>query len=106
VVFLVNHGSASAAEIVAGAIQVHHRALLIGEPTFGKDTIQLVFNLTDRSSLHVTAARWWIPGLEPPIGGNGLQPDVLVDPGAAASGTDPILETGVNTLVQQVLQLP
>ena len=105
-VILVNHGSASAAEIIAGALQVHQRALLVGEPTFGKDTVQLIFNLTDRSSLHVTAARWWIPGLEPAVGGNGLQPDVLIDPAAAAAGQDPIYQAGVETLINQVLQNP
>jgi carboxyl-terminal processing protease len=106
VVILVNHASASAAEIIAGALQVHRRAMLIGEPTFGKDTIQLVFNLTDHSSMHVTAARWWIPGLEPPVAGNGLQPDVLVDPNTATGDADPILKAGVDTLIQQLLHLP
>jgi len=106
IVVLVNHGSASAAEIIAGALQVHRRALLVGEPTFGKDTVQLVFNLSDRSSMHVTAARWWIPGLEPPVGGNGLQPDVLINTDITANSVDPILQAGVNTLIQQVLHLP
>lgn len=106
VVLLVNHGSASAAEIIAGALQVHRRALLVGEPSFGKDTVQLVFNLSDRSSMHVTAASWWIPGLEPPVGGHGLQPDVLVDPATGAGNSDPIFQAGVNTLLNQVLHLP
>ncbi len=106
VVILVNHGSASAAEIIAGALQVHQRAHLVGESTFGKDTIQLVFNLSDRSSMHITAARWWIPGLEPPVGGNGLHPDVLVDPTSSPNDTDLILQAGVDTLINQVLKLP
>lgn len=105
-VILVNHGSASAAEIIAGALQMHQRALLVGEPTFGKDTVQLVFNLTDHSSMHVTAARWWIPGLEPALGGNGLQPDVLVEPNADSSGPDLIFQAGVDTLIHQVLPSP
>ena len=106
VVILVNHGSASSAEIIAGALQVHQRAYLVGESTFGKDTIQLVFNLSDSSSMHVTAARWWIPGLEPPVGGNGLQPDVLIDPTASPNDPDPILQAGIETLIHQVLKLP
>jgi carboxyl-terminal processing protease len=75
---LINHGTASAAEIIAGALQAQHRALLIGAPTFGKDTVQLVFDLKDGSSLHVTAGRWWIPDLNVPLGEKGLQPDIPV----------------------------
>jgi carboxyl-terminal processing protease len=77
-VVLVNHGSASAAEIVAGALQGQKRALLIGSPTYGKNTIQLVFNLKDGSSLHVTSAHWWVPELGQTPAGTGLQPDVLL----------------------------
>ncbi len=75
---LVNQNTASAAEIIAGALKVHGRAPLIGSPTFGKDSIQLVFDLKDGSSLHVTSAHWWVPGLEPPLGENGLQPDISI----------------------------
>ena len=82
VVILVNRGTASAAEIFAGAIKGQGRAPIIGTRTFGKDTIQLVFSLSDGSSLHVTAAHWWVPGLEPKIGGNGIQPDVPMEEGA------------------------
>lgn len=78
VVILVNKGTASAAEIFAGAIKGQKRALVVGTPTYGKDTIQLVFNLVDGSSLHVTSAHWWVPGLEPKIGGNGIQPDIVL----------------------------
>jgi carboxyl-terminal processing protease len=95
---LINHGSASAAEITAGALKVHHRALLIGLPSFGKDTIQLVFELSDKSSLHVTAAHWWIPGLEPPIGGNGLQPDIIVESTPASNGIDPAIQAAILVL--------
>jgi carboxyl-terminal processing protease len=94
---LINRGSASAAEIAAGALQAHKRAPLIGEPSFGKDSIQLVFTLKDGSSLHVTAARWWIPGLPTPVGENGLQPDVLVDPASAAGG-DAYLQAAIRSL--------
>lgn len=77
-VVLINDSTASAAEIVAGALQAHGRAVLIGQPTFGKDSIQLAFDLSDGSSIHVTAAKWWIPGLEINIAEIGLQPDLLV----------------------------
>jgi carboxyl-terminal processing protease len=90
-VVLINKGSASAAEIIAGSIQARGRAALIGTPSYGKDSIQLVFDLADKSSLHVTSARWWIPGLDPSLGGAGLQPDLFVEPAAESSGPDPML---------------
>jgi carboxyl-terminal processing protease len=77
-VVLINHNTASAAEIIAGSLQSHGRALLIGENSYGKDSIQLVFDLDDGSSIHVTAAKWWIPDLTPPIGEGGLIPDIPV----------------------------
>lgn len=101
-IVLTNHGSASAAEIVAGALQVNGRAEVAGSPTFGKDTIQLVFELPDKSSLHVTSARWWIPGLEPPIGnGVGVQPDLPVNPPDDTNQPDPVIEAAINALLEQ-----
>lgn len=97
---LINHGSASAAEIVAGAIQAHQRAPLVGAPSFGKDSIQLVFTLSDESSLHITAARWWVPGLDYPFAGDGLQPDIPVEPPAGEAPGDPALQAAVQTVVQ------
>jgi carboxyl-terminal processing protease len=82
IVVLVNKGTASAAEIFAGAIQGQGRAPIVGTNTYGKDTIQLVFRLSDGSSLHVTAAHWWIPGLAEKITGTGLTPDVPLEDGA------------------------
>lgn len=77
-ILLVNQNTASAAEIIAGTLQVYDRALLVGEATFGKDSIQLIFDLQDDSSLHVTAAKWWIPNLNPQLGDQGLQPDITI----------------------------
>jgi len=77
-VVLVNHGTASASEIVAGAIQDHERGLLVGEPTFGKGSVQLIFDLSDGSSLHVTAARWYTPDRHQ-LDGVGLTPNLVVD---------------------------
>lgn len=79
---LVNQGTASAAEIIAGALQSHQRARLVGADTYGKDVIQLVFDLKDGSSLHVTAAKWWVPGFPVP-----LKPDIK----AAEDGNNPNL---------------
>lgn len=94
-VVLVNQHTASAAEIIAGAIKAHQRAQIIGSSTLGKDTIQLVFDLDDESSLHVTAARWWVPGLNPPVGENGVQPDIEVQENYDDSGPDVAIQTAI-----------
>jgi carboxyl-terminal processing protease len=98
-VVLVNHGSASAAEIVAGALQDRGRAVLVGESTYGKDSVQNVHQLSDRSSLRVTAARWFTP-LRQPIAGRGLTPDIVVQPSDEdrRTGRDPQLERAADYL--------
>lgn len=73
---LVNQNTASAAEILAGALQFHQRALLVGSQTYGKDSVQKVFDLSDGSSIHVTAGKWWLPGQKEDMGEDGLTPDV------------------------------
>jgi carboxyl-terminal processing protease len=95
---LVNENTASAAEIIAGALQVHQRAQIIGTPTYGKDTIQLVFELKDGSSLHVTSAQWWIPGLNPPIGESGLQPDIIVAQAPDPDQPDAVVKAAADAL--------
>ncbi|MEJ2556868.1 MAG: S41 family peptidase [Anaerolineae bacterium] len=101
-VVLVNGGTASASEIVAGALQDYGRGSLIGEKTFGKGSVQLVYDLTDQSSLHVTVARWLTPKRHR-IDGEGLKPDVEVIPTEddRAGGTDPQLERAVAYLQQE-----
>jgi carboxyl-terminal processing protease len=78
---LVNKSTASAAEIVAGALQDHERAPLIGERTYGKGSVQLIYDLSDGSSLHVTTAIWLTPNRNR-IEGHGLRPDVIATQGS------------------------
>ncbi|HRW49977.1 MAG TPA: S41 family peptidase [Caldilinea sp.] len=83
-VVIVDGGSASASEIVAGALHDHGRAQLVGGKTYGKGSVQLIHELADRSSLHVTTAQWFTPdGTQ--ISGQGLAPDIAV-----AEGDDPL----------------
>jgi carboxyl-terminal processing protease len=95
-VVLVNQNTASAAEIISGALQAHKRARIIGVPTYGKNTIQLVFQLIDGSSMNVTAAHWWIPGLDTPRPGKGIQPDILLPD--ANGDPDPTIQAAIQAL--------
>jgi len=105
-VVLVNKGSASASEILAGALRDNGRAILIGEKSFGKGTVQNVHQLSDASGLRVTTAQWLTPS-EQPIQGVGLTPDRVVEMPATASispepnpATDPQLDAAVHYLLE------
>jgi len=99
-VILVNGGSASASEIVAGALQDHERAPLIGTTTLGKGSVQRPNNLDDGSQLRVTIARWFTPN-DRSIHGDGLEPDVVVErPNDTPSDEDPQLDRAIEYLQQ------
>lgn len=78
-IVLVNQNTASAAELVAGAIRDRNRGILIGQRTYGKGTVQQIFRLQDESSLHVTSAEWLTPTKEH-IDGEGLTPNIEMIP--------------------------
>lgn len=94
-VVLVNKGSASASEIVAGALKDHERAKIIGETTFGKGTVQEINYFADGSSLKLTVAKWLTP-LGHSIQKNGITPDIAVS--SATENSDPPLERALQEL--------
>ncbi len=77
VVVLIDSGSASAAEIVAGALQDHHRGLVMGERSFGKGSVQTLLQLDDTTALRLTTARYYTPSGKS-VQEGGIEPDILV----------------------------
>ncbi len=102
VVVLINRGSASASEILAGALKDHGIAELVGERSFGKGSVQQLIPLTDKSSIKVTVARWLTPsGIS--ISGGGLQPDIAATLTAddVTAGKDPQMDAAVKYLLSK-----
>lgn len=99
VVVLLNKGSASASEIVAGALRDHQRAKLVGETSFGKGTIQQAEDLGKGVGLHITIAKWLTPKGEW-VHGKGLTPDVVVKNDEKDQSRDAQLEKAVEELLK------
>ena len=75
---LINGGSASASEIVAGALQDHERAIIYGEKSFGKASVQSIQEMVDGSALKLTTAKYYTPN-DRNIHENGIKPDIQVE---------------------------
>lgn len=101
-VILVNGGSASASEIVAGAVQDFERGTIIGEQTFGKGSVQIPHRLKDGSELRVTIAEWLTPSRRQ-INNKGVTPDTLVEMTIEdfEQGRDPQLDRAIDYLIIQ-----
>lgn len=97
---LVNGGSASAAEIVAGALQDHKRAVVLGLPTFGKGSVQSLIDLKDGSALKLTIARYYTP-LGTSIQARGIVPDIRVSHLKAPDDAKAVRERDLNGHIEE-----
>lgn len=97
---LVNQFSASASEVLSGALQSHERAILIGTTTYGKGSVNIPKSLSNGASLYFTIGRWYSPNGRL-IEGEGLEPDVLVETGGSGD-EDPQLEMALEYLNTQI----
>ena len=105
-VLLVDGGSASASEIVAGALHDRGRATLVGSKTFGKGTVQQWTQLEDDSGgFRLTIAKWLTPD-KTWVHKAGIEPDVTVDATGAAPGEDPALDAALEVLGAQTTGTP
>lgn len=103
-VVLINQGSASASEILAGALKDHKRAVIIGKKSFGKGSIQEALDLGSGAGLHVTVAKWILPAGEW-INSKGVTPDIEIENQVKEGNTlteeeDKQLEAAVNELLK------
>ena len=96
---LVNGGSASASEIVAGALQEHGRAKLVGTQTYGKGSVQELIKMKDDTALKLTVAEWLTPG-GLSISKEGLTPDIVVELDA-----EKFEKNGIDTQLEEAIKI-
>ncbi|MBP6913359.1 MAG: S41 family peptidase [Candidatus Levybacteria bacterium] len=101
VVVLINKGSASASEIVSGALRDHKRAILIGETSFGKGTIQQPVDLADGSSVHLSVGKWLTPN-GTWVDKKGLTPDIKIIFDKEKSAKTPTLDNQLQRAIQEL----
>ncbi|MFH1246562.1 MAG: S41 family peptidase [Candidatus Liptonbacteria bacterium] len=102
-VVLINGGSASASEILAGSLRDYKIATLVGEQSFGKGVVQQVFPLKDDASVKLTVAHWVMPGGQV-LEGTGIKPDieVKISDADAAAGKDPQLDKALEVVKSKI----
>lgn len=104
-VVIINQGSASASEILAGALRDHKRATLLGEKSFGKGSVQEALDLSDGAGLHVTISKWILPNGDW-INGKGIEPEIVVTneldtENTTTKETDEQLEKAIETVLKK-----
>jgi carboxyl-terminal processing protease len=98
VAVLINKGSASASEIVAGALKDTHRATIIGEPSYGKNTVQVWTPLQNGGGVRITISRWFTPDHHS-VAPDGVQPDITVEiPAGTPANQDLVLQRAITEL--------
>lgn len=98
-VILVNNGSASAAEIVAGALRDHKRGTIVGETTFGKGTVQTPYDLTGGAAVHITTGKWLLPS-GASISKEGVKPDFEIHLSSFEASADGQLAKAIELLLK------
>jgi carboxyl-terminal processing protease len=103
VIVIINEGSASASEILAGALRDRIKATLVGEKSFGKGTVQEAADLRNNAGIHVTTAKWLLPSGEW-IHDKGIEPDVTVSlpETDAASESAEVVDTQLQAAIEEL----
>ncbi|MBA3688710.1 MAG: S41 family peptidase [Chloroflexi bacterium] len=103
---LVNGGSASASEIVAAALKETGRGVIIGQPTYGKNTVQVWTELVDQSGVRITISRWFTPKHNS-VAPDGVQPDITIEvPDGTPPDQDPVLDRAITELTAPAALIP